>query len=89
MLTWIVFSPSEIGRQTTRDILGGIPDGVEVGSRHQSRSFSTHRVVDSGISSSPGDGNIASRRSIVDNWASMTSAGRMDGFFDAISGCGD
>jgi hypothetical protein len=66
-LTRMVLSPSAIGRQTAREMLGGILLGIESGSSHQFRSFSTHCVVDSGISSSPGDGNIAVRRSIVDN----------------------
>lgn len=57
---------------------------MEVGFWHQSRSVSTHCVVDSGISSSPGAGNIAVRRSIVDNWDSMMCGGRMDILFEAI-----
>jgi hypothetical protein len=40
--------------------------------------------VDSGISSSPGDGNIAVRRSTVDNWDSMISGGRINGLVEAI-----
>jgi hypothetical protein len=84
MLTSIVLSPSAIGRTTTRNILVGILEGVEDGFWHHSRSVSTHCVVYSGISSSPGDGNIAARRSIVDNWDSMMSGGRVDSFFEAI-----
>lgn len=84
ILTCIVLSPSAIGRQTVREILDGVLGGEEIGFSHQSRSLSTHCVVDSGISSSPGDGNIAIRRSIVDNWDSIMSAGKMDGSSKAM-----
>lgn len=67
MLTCIVLSLSVIGRQTVRDMLEGSFRGVEVGSWHQSRSFSMHSAVDSGISNSPGAGYIADMRLMVAN----------------------
>lgn len=67
MLTCIDFSPPAIGKQTARCSVEGIPEGTAEGFPHQLRSFSMHSLVDAGMSISPGDGNIAVRRSITDN----------------------
>ena len=84
MLTWMVFSPSIMGRWTASSKLDGIPEGSIFGSWHQSRSFSMHWAVDAGISTSPGEGNMAVMRSIMDNCDSMISGDRIVGWFCAI-----
>lgn len=74
-VTWIGDSSSGMGRETTIYRLGGRRScGVE-GSWQRERSREMVCEVDSGISSSSGDGYIAERRSIVESWVSSRAIG--------------
>ena len=78
MFTWMVWSPDGMGSRTARSSRAGVSGVAEDGSSHQLRSRSMYSAVEAGISSSPGVGNIAVRRSMVDSWRDMISGGRME-----------